>query len=140
MCAYLGVYFERITGGGSVDHFVPKSQRADQAYEWLNFRLACMTMNSRKGDVEDVLDPFDVQEGWFRLELVSGRIYPDSELPESLKAGVQAAIDRLGLDDPACREIRTRHFDELRNESYTESYLKRISPFVWHEARRQGLL
>ena len=30
-CAYLAVYIERIIGGGSVDHFIPKSKRANLA-------------------------------------------------------------------------------------------------------------
>ncbi len=73
-CAYLAVFFERVTGGGSVDHFIAKSQRADLAYEWSNYRLACSRMNSRKREYEDVLDPFEVDTGWFHLEVVSGRL------------------------------------------------------------------
>ncbi len=37
-------------------------------------------MNTGKNNFEDVLDPVEITTGWFHVELVSGRIYPDSEL------------------------------------------------------------
>lgn len=139
-CSYLAVFFERVTGGGSVDHFVAKSRRADLAYEWTNFRLACSVMNSRKREFEDTLDPFEVVNGWFHLELVSGHIYPDPNLSEDIKAQVTATIERLGLDDPGNREMRARHYQEYYEGEFTADFLKKRSPFVWLEAERQGLL
>lgn len=139
-CAYLSVFFERASGGGSVDHFIAKSKRADLAYEWNNYRLACANMNSRKRDYGDVLDPFHVHDGWFRLELVSGRIYSNPELSEQLRQDVAATIQRLGLDDFKNREMRARHYQDYRDNLYGEKFLKNRSPFVWYEAKRQGLL
>ena len=139
-CAYLAVFFERVTGGGSVDHFIAKSQRTDLAYEWSNYRLACSRMNSRKRDYDDVLDPFDVETGWFHLEPITGRIYPDQELSAEARSAVQATIDRLGLDDGGNREMRARHYQEYRQGFYTADFLQKRSPFVWSESNRQGLL
>ena len=139
-CAYLAIFFERVTGGGSVDHFIAKSQRADLAYEWSNYRLACSRMNSRKRDYDDVLDPFGVETGWFQLEPISGRIFPNPRLSEEQQQAVKATIDRLGLDDAGNREIRARHYQEYREGFYTADFLKKRSPFVWMEANRQELL
>lgn len=139
-CAYLAVFFERVNGGGSVDHFIAKSQRADLAYEWSNYRLACSRMNSRKREYDDVLDPFEVQDGWFRLEPVSGKVFPNPELPDEQQQAVKATIERLGLDDAGHREMRARHYQEYRQGLYTGEFLKKRSPFVWMEANRQGLL
>ncbi len=139
-CAYLAVFFARETGEGTVDHFVPKSLRADLAYEWSNYRLACSRMNSRKRDFGDVLDPFEVKDDWFRLEPVSGRIFPNPHLPGKLRQRVQKTIDRLGLDDHDNREMRARHFQEYCEHEVTAKHLQRHSPFVWKEARRQELL
>lgn len=36
VCAYLGVYFERLLGSATVDHFIAKSRLAGRAYEWNN--------------------------------------------------------------------------------------------------------
>jgi uncharacterized protein (TIGR02646 family) len=139
-CAYLAVFFERVTGGGSVDHFIAKSKRADLAYEWDNYRLACSRMNSRKREYDDVLDPFEVETGWFHLEPVTGHIYPNPHLPAEQKQTVQATIDRLGLDDAGNQEMRARHYQEYREGNYTADFLLKRSPLVWREAQRQGLL
>ena len=139
-CAYLAVHVEMAAGGVSVDHYIPKSQRVDLAYEWSNYRLASSRMNSRKGQHTDVLDPFKVKTGWFRLELITGRIYPASGLPSDLQHGVQATIVRLGLDDGGNRALRTRHYDEYIASCVSEAHLRKHSPFVWSEAKRQGCL
>ena len=140
VCAYLCVFVERITGGMSVDHFIAKSALAGLSYEWSNYRLACSVMNSRKRDFDDVLDPFALEPDWFRLDLTCGRIFPNPELEPEQTALVTQTISRLGLDDPLCRELRVRWFDEYLTEPLPESYLRRKSPFVWAEAQRQGLL
>ncbi|CAK8722535.1 MAG: TIGR02646 family protein [Candidatus Electronema aureum] len=139
-CAYLAIFIERVTGDASVDHFIAKSKQADLAYEWSNYRLACLTMNSRKRNYDDVLDPFSVQSGWFHLELVSGRIYPNSNLPSNTKKQIEETIERLHLDDAGNREIRSRHYYEYAAKGYPTDYLKTRSPFVYTEALRQGLL
>lgn len=139
-CAYLAVYFERATGGATVEHFVAKSQQAGRAYDWDNYRLASSIVNSRKRAHADVLDPFDVQDGDFHLELVSGKIYPNPQAAADRQAAVTDSIDRMGLDDARHREMRARHFQEYSQGDYTADYLKRRSPFVWLEADRQGLL
>jgi uncharacterized protein (TIGR02646 family) len=146
VCAYLCVFVERCTGGASTDHFVAKSRRARLAYEWSNYRLACATMNSRKRDFEDVLDPFTLAPGTFRLELVTGRIYPSPDLKDVDGDAAKATIERLGLDEPECREMRSRRFRDyvqargLVSNDAAEHQLRRYSPFVWLEATRQGLL
>ena len=146
VCAYLCVFIERCTGGSSVDHYVAKSRNAGLVYEWTNYRLACTTMNSRKRDYATVLDPFKMLSGTFHLELVTGRIYPNPKLPTSARTRAQQTIDRLGLDDGACREIRARRFSDYvetrrsSRNSAVEAQFKRYSPFLAAEAQRQGVL
>lgn len=140
VCAYLGVYFERIMGGASVDHFIAKSKHAGLAYEWSNYRLACSTMNSRKRDYSDVLDPFYLSPGLFRLQLSTGRIYPNPSLEAQAMRVVEETIERLGLDDPQCRNLRATWYQEYLEHGLPADYLKMKSPFVWQEANRQGLL
>ena len=139
ICAYLCVFIERVTGGTSVDHFIAKSRLAGLAYEWSNYRLACSVMNSRKSNYDSVLDPFEVRDGWFHLELVSGRIYPNPCFPSDKKA-VEDTIKCLGLDDPQCREMRARRYLYYINKEISSDYLRKHSPHVWQEANRQRLL
>ena len=139
-CAYLAVFIEKVVGAATVDHFIPKSQRAELAYEWTNYRLACSRMNSRKRNYDDVLDPFKVETGWFHLELITGRVYPNEQLSLRRKDKVRATISRLRLDDEGNRDLRAQHYYGYLNGDYTDDYLKRQSPFVWSEAKRQGVL
>ena len=140
VCAYLAVSFERTTGTGTVEHFCPKSLRPDLAYEWCNYRLACSAINSRKREFTDILDPFEIEDGLFYLELVSGHIFPNPQLPASLQQKIQATIDRLKLDHPDNNKMRAEHYQLYCEGKITSEYLKGYSPFVWKEADRQGLL
>lgn len=146
VCAYLCIFIERCTGGTSVDHFVAKSVRAGLAYEWSNYRLACATMNARKGPFDDVLDPFELAPDVFRLELVTGRMYPNPGLSPFNREAAATTIVRLGLDDPLCREMRARRFRDYvvgrgpRENLPLAGHLRRTAPFVWLEAKRQGVL
>lgn len=146
VCAYLCVFVERCTGGACTDHFIAKSRTAGLAYEWSNYRLACATMNARKRDFEDVLDPFELAPDTFGLELVTGRIYPNPERPEPERRVAQSTIDRLSLDDAGCRKMRGRRFFDYvvargpKPNPVLEDQLRRYSPFIWSEAKRQGLL
>ena len=139
-CAYLAVHFERATGATTADHFIAKSKLPGQAYEWANLRLASSIVNARKCDFEDVLDPFLLPPGWFQLELVTGHIYPNPDLDPDDRKRVIESIQRLGLDDRTNREMRARHYADYRMSEYTADFLRRRSPFVHHEALRQGLL
>ena len=140
VCAYLGIFFERVMGGGSVDHFIAKSSNAGLAYEWSNYRLACSTMNSRKREYNDVLDPFSLVSDLFRLQLSTGHIYPNPSLQVVMMRSVEETIERLALDDPQCRELRARWYQEYLEHGLPSVYLKSKAPFVWSEANRQGLL
>ncbi len=139
-CAYLGMHFEKVLGAGSADHFVAKSSDVAMAYEWANYRLACLRMNSRKGDYDDVLDPFYLAPGLFHLELTSGQIYANPRLAVQTISIVRMTIERLGLDDPMCRESRTSYFQDYVKGEISADYLKSKYPFVWVEASRQGFL
>lgn len=140
VCAYACLYIPRTTGARSVDHFVAKSSALDQAYEWSNYRLACAKMNARKNAFDDVLDPFALVPETFRLNLFTGAISPNPTLERQESRAAQQTIDRLGLDDPDCREDRREFFDEYTSGEISEAQLQRRAPFVWQEAQRPGLL
>jgi hypothetical protein len=140
-CAYLAIHFELTTGAGSVDHFAAKSKaKLSEAYEWGNYRLACLSRNTLKREFADLLDPFEIKEGMFHLEVVSGRIYANPALTKAERGRVEKTIRRLGLDGPNCREMRARHYEEYRRGECTADHMRKRSPFVWYEAERQGLL
>ena len=138
ICSYLRLYIPRGTGARSVDHMVPKSLAWDRAYEWDNYRLACSLMNSRKGDAVHVLDPFEVEDGWFALELVAFQVLPADGLPDPSATVVDDTIRRLRLNDEECCGAREEYAEEYWRENVTFDYVKRRAPFVASELRRQN--
>ena len=117
---------------------VPKSTAWDQAYEWDNYRLACSLMNSRKGDAASVLDPFDVEDGWFVLELVAFQVLSADGLADPTAAAVADTIERLRLNDEECCGAREEYAEEYWRENVTLDYVTRRAPFVANELRRQN--
>jgi uncharacterized protein (TIGR02646 family) len=139
VCAYLAIYFEWPSGAASTDHFVPKSLRPDLAYEWSNFRLSCLAPNRLKNKYNDVIDPMVLAANTFELNLVTGEIRPNSSLLAMQMQDAKKTIKRLKLDSPEHNNMRQRHYNQyLRHKD--EQTLRELSPFVWHEADRQGLL
>lgn len=142
-CAYLAIYFEWVSGASSTDHFVAKSRNVGLAYEWSNYRLSCLGANRNKGKFDDVLDPIGLAAETFELNLVSGAIHPHRELaarqgPKAV-ALARKTIARLQLDSPECLAMRQRHFSQYLRHKDPDT-LRELSPFVWFEAQRQGLL
>lgn len=139
ICAYLSIRIPRGVGSRSTDHFVAKSKETDLIYEWSNYRLACSLMNSRKGSFTDILDPFEIEDGWFVLELSALQVLPNPELPEELRKAVQDTIDRLDLNDSECLAARGEVFDYFLQHGSFKA-LEKQSPFVARELRRQDWL
>ncbi len=140
VCAYSSLHIPRGTGALSVDHLLPKSKRRELAYEWSNYRLACVRMNARKNDLEDVLDPFEVQDGWFALELSTLEVIPGEGLSEPQRDQVQKTIDRLDLNDGEFVRAREAHYMAWRDGDTKFRHLRRHCPFLAKELLRQGIV
>lgn len=143
-CAYLGMQIHPATGASSVDHFRPVEKRPDLAFEWTNYRLATTAVNGRKGSHEDVLDPFQIEDGWFVLDLGTFEVRAGPDLDSGLRSQVEATIRRLGLNEPIYCESRATYHDECLGlgeaEALGPDWLGRNCPFVAVEMKRQGLL
>ena len=140
ICSYLCLYISRGTGARSVDHMIAKSAAWDRAYEWDNYRLACSLMNARKGQAASVLDPFDVENGWFVLELVAFQVLPGQGLDDRIATTAADTIKRLRLNDEECCSARAEYAEEYWRQEVTIGYVRRHAPFVESELRRQNML
>ena len=136
VCAYMSFYIERVTGAASVDHMLPKSLEWQVVYEWHTYRLACSLMNSRKNNYRNVLDPFEVEDGWFRIELVGYQVIPAPQLPANIEAQVQATIDRLQLNDYECRKLREDYVNYFNQGDISLNHLRQRAPFLAREIER----
>lgn len=136
VCAYMSFYIERVTGAASVDHMLPKSRDWQEVYEWGNYRLACSLMNTRKNNYQDVLDPFEIDNEWFRMELVGYQVIPAPELPPKINEKVQATINRLSLNDYECLKLREEYAEEYSQGDINLAHLARRAPFLAREIER----
>lgn len=140
LCAYLSLYIEHATGARTVDHVIPRSKAWDQVYEWPNYRLACALMNSRKGATDRVLDPFQLEDDWFALELVEFQVKVGSGAQGAIAERVEATIEQLGLNDTECLRAREEYVKAYLEGHIDHDYLCRRAPFVARELERQGRL
>lgn len=137
ICAYTAMYLPE---QGSVDHFRPKSVYPHLAYEWSNFRLASGRINSSKGNSTDILDPFEVQDEWFYMDIPACLLKPNPSLIAPLRARIKSTINslRLNQDDHFVQERCSILMEYARGDVSIE-FLRRRYPFLEKEVRRQGL-
>lgn len=136
LCAYCATWIPHSTGSHSIDHFIPKAVTPTLAYEWDNFRYVSSRFNSRKG-TRSILDPFNIQFGWYTLDFSSFLIKPGSQLNDQNKQLINDTIKILKLNDDedlVCE--RQNWIEEWRNRHITFGHLKRKAPFIAYELQR----
>lgn len=138
VCAFTAFYIEPVTGAPSVDHMIPRSTAWDEVYEWANYRLACALVNSRKGACQEVLDPFEVEDGWFQMEFVGFQLKPNPELDAERRGVIRDTITQLGLNEPDCTELRQSYYTNYIEGHISWAYLSRRAPLVAMEIERRG--
>ena len=97
LCAYSAMY-ESV---GTVDHFVSCREDRSKAYEWENYRYCAAWINSSKNNVraEDLLDPFEIEDGWFEVHLPSLQLRVSENVPNELRKRAEYVLVRLRLRD-----------------------------------------
>ena len=150
VCAYLGMKIHPATGAATVDHFKPKSKYQHLAYEWLNFRLATQQVNTYKGEAQ-VLDPFEIESGWFVLDIGTFEVKANPDLDDDLRSRIETTILHLRLnEDPTFIRAREEYHDLYHGLKTDRSGVPRAPlPFDWlesecplvaYELERQGRL
>ena len=139
VCAYCSEWIPYNTGVSTVDHFEPKGIAPNLAYEWKNFRLSSLRLNSKKGDYQDVLDPFALQQDTFILDFPSLIVKPNPILSDEQKNRAIGTIHRLGLNDETSIKSRFRWIRCYCSNEFRFIYLQRNAPFIAYELKRQNL-
>lgn len=142
ICNFAATWIPRTTGSDSIDHFIPKTDAPTIAYEWTNFRYASLRFNRTKRK-NKILDPFDIDFGWFCIDFSTLFIYPNetSGFPETIKMAIEDTIKilRLNIDDDLVSE-RIHYYQNYQNGTITLNYLQEKTPFIAYEIVRQGLV
>lgn len=140
ICSYSCFAIHPVTGAASVDHMVPVSHDWQRVYEWSNYRLAAKDLNARKGDFVDVLDPFDVAAGWFRMDFVRFELHPGPGVDPGVGERIRDTIARLRLNTRKLRERRRLDYVRYREGRVDFPTLVEESPLVAREVVGAGLL
>src|SRR3954454_5194437 len=93
-CGYLAM----LDLDGTVDHFLSTDSHRHLAYEWSNYRYATGWLNSSKQNVDRrILDPFEVREEWFEVDLDSLHLKLTGAVPARIRPRAVYTLERLRL-------------------------------------------
>jgi hypothetical protein len=137
ICAYTAMYLPQ---QGSVDHFHPKTIHPHLAYEWSNYRLATGRVNSSKGNLTDILDPFEVENDWFFMDIPSCMVKPNPALDQPLRMRISHTINSLRFNqDESYVQERCAILIDYAKGDVSFGFLERRYPFLAKEVARQNL-
>ena len=129
LCAYSAMY-EPV---GTVDHFVSCHEDRSKAYEWENFRYCAAWINSSKGNVPagELLDPFEIRNGWFDIHLPSLQLRVSDTIPAELRARAEYVLDRLRLrDDERVMRQRAEWYRMYQQDEISQAGLESKAPLI----------
>ena len=117
---------------GAVDHYLSKKFHRDRAYDWTNYRYISTSVNSSKRNKDDkVLDPFDIQPGWFEVQLPSMLLKRTALVPAALQAKADFTIKELRLvSGHKVRRNRRAWYEDYKNGRITDAGLAAYAPLV----------
>ena len=115
---------------GTVDHFRSYRTNPALAYEWANYRYASAWINSAK-KANDVLDPYEVGEGWFEVLLPSLQLVATDKVPPGYKALVERTMKFLPLsNDERVVKQRQSWYEIYREGRLSLGLLRDFAPLI----------
>lgn len=135
LCAYSALY-EPV---GTVDHYLSCENHRSLAYEWSNYRYASGWINSCKQTADEtVLDPLQVEEGWFEIILPSLQLVLTDAVPAHEMKRAEYTLCRLHLRDDE-RVIRQRRewYRMYQEGEITLEGLEKKAPLIASAIRRE---
>ncbi|MCP1509294.1 hypothetical protein J2Y83_005268 [Pseudomonas marginalis] len=127
-CGYAAMYIP----SGTVDHGISFNEDPLLAYEWSNYRFIDGWINSSKSKqvAADLLDPFEVQEGWFEISLPSLQLVLTDAVPAEFRARAENTLKKLPLRDDE-RILRPRRkWLSLYEKTGNLDMLREMAPLI----------
>ena len=129
LCAYSAMY-EPV---GTVDHFMSCHEDRSKAYEWENYRYCAAWINSSKGNTPAarLLDPFEIEDGWFDLHLPSLQLRVADTIPDEFRERAEYVLDRLHLrNDERVMRQRSAWYSLYRSGELSSDGLEKMAPLI----------
>ncbi|MBF0164770.1 MAG: hypothetical protein HQM01_09785 [Magnetococcales bacterium] len=135
LCGYSAMY----EPNGTVDHFVSCDEDRAMAYVWSNYRYCAGWINSSKQNLQShqVIDPFDVEDGWFEVQLPSMQLVVTDRLPEAYRERAKVMLGRLHLgNDERVLRLR-REWLRMYEAGLPLVELEKKAPLIARAVRKQ---
>ena len=136
-CGYGAMYEPK----GTVDHYIGQSECRCFIYEWRNYRFCSGWMNSSKSTGSSgglrVLDPFEVQDGWFEIILPSLQLRVTEKVPDELRERAKYTLSCLHLCDDERVVRQRRHWMEEYERTGDIGVLERHAPLLARAVEKQ---
>jgi hypothetical protein len=137
LCAYCAMRTMKC----QVDHFRPVAVLKEEgndglAYEWSNLRYGDGLLNRKKWK-HIVLDPFDVKEGWFEIQLPDLQLRATEQIPEPFRELAIFTIKQLGLrDGEVVVRYRSELFEMYKEGKLSLAGLRKFAPLIADAVQR----
>lgn len=116
---------------GAMDHFLSKKNHRNRAYDWSNYRYISTSVNSSKRNQDaNVLDPLEIQAGWFEVQLPSLLLRRTAFVPLPLQAKADFTLKKLRLVSGHKVRRNRRGWYEDYKKGLPMPFLHRYAPLV----------
>lgn len=134
-CGYTAMYIDM----GTIDHLRSFKTNPELAYEWSNYRYAASWINSAK-KTGDVLDPYEVGEGWFEVLLPSLQLVATDKVPPEHRALVERTLKHLPIahDERVVRQRRS-WYEKYKEGKLSLDGLRMHAPLIAAAVEKQLL-
>jgi hypothetical protein len=135
-CAYSAMW---LSPDGEIDHFVSIDEDRRRAYRWRNYRYVAPWLNRSKQHIRasDLLDPFDVEDDWFALELPSLELGVTFTCPVAVRPRADVMLDRLHLrNGETVMRSRRAFYEHYLAEEVKIGFLDGRAPLIARAIRR----
>jgi len=127
-CAYCGIYpLKQKVGGRSIDHFKPKANYPDLAFEWTNLFIACPDCQKIKGsNFPNNVEPLKPDschyhfDYWFKINWVNNHIEPNPKRNQREQEIARETINWLGLNEGERPQERYVELEKYMDSSITD--------------------
>lgn len=122
---------------GTIDHLRSYKTHPELSYEWKNLRFASQWINSAK-KTDDVLDPYEVGDGWFEVLLPSMQLVATDKVPPEYREIVARTLRRLPLShDERVLKQRRGWYGMYRQKKLSLEGLRDVAPLVAAAVEKQ---
>lgn len=138
LCGYSAIF----VANGEVDHFVSEKEDPRRLYDWDNYRYADGWFNASKKDLrsDQILDPFEVEDGWFEILLPSMQLVRTTTCPPEFHDRADRMLGRLHLGHgEAVVRYRLEWYRMYKEGELTLAGLAKKAPLIARAiAKQQG--